>query len=68
MEKILSNIKIGEQKKVGEVKLSCRKTHSLFTCSMCHFKGENCPRGKVHPICFASERADKESVYYYNVK
>lgn len=66
----IKNIKIGSQFKIGGQKVFCRKTDKLFTCCKCHFfeKGPHCPQGKKLPLCFAQERADRESVYYPNSK
>jgi len=53
-----------------DMKLTCRVTYPQFHCGVCYFKekGENCPKGIKDPLCFASEREDRESIYFQKSK
>lgn len=61
------NAKIGSRiPRNGKASVLCNKTTENHKCSRCSFgeKGDHCPQGKLYPACFASERTDKQSVYF----
>lgn len=66
------NLPVGKHIKIHETRISCIPTRNLksFGCINCYFKeqGAHCPQGKKKPACFASEREDKESVFYSELK
>lgn len=66
------NLPVGKRIKIGDIRVSCipSKNIAQFGCILCHFKeqGAHCPQGKKRPACFASERLDKESVFYSELK
>jgi hypothetical protein len=63
------NAKIGEKVKNID-NTTCLKTSINHHCGICAFKvqGDHCPKGKIRPACFASERIDRESVFFPLIK
>jgi len=60
------NAKIGSKIKTDTVTVLCKKTTGNHNCGYCSFgeKTDNCPLSKLLPACFASERTDRQSVYF----
>jgi len=68
MEKLLRHLEVGETVTIRRKEIQCVRTTIDTICQFCYKKkmSKQCPTipGAKLPVCFASQRPDRESVYF----